>query len=119
MSRSLVERGVCLVLKGGGVSEGFLDACMREALRLIHAQEAQFDVSGEHAVVRIVNRERYQALGGFCGVLVEVHVESDARDASLSMLVNPRFAGPVFVTWVDVVLDGNTWRLEDEDPMWN
>lgn len=119
MSRSLVDRGVCLVLRGGGFSQALLTACLAESLRMIRAQETQFDVSGEQTVVHIVNHERYQALGDFCGVLVEVRVESDEIDTTLTMLVNPRFSAPVAGEWVDVVLDGGQWRLADEALLWN
>lgn len=86
---------------------------------MIHAKEQRFDVSGAHVCVRIRNRDRYQVVGDFGGVLVEVRVESDEIDTTLTMLVNPRFSAPVVGQWDDVVLDGNHWCLANETPLWD
>lgn len=88
---------------------------------MIRDQETQSEASGEIAAVCITNTERYQVLGDFGGILVEVRIESEARNTTLTMLVNPRFATrPLNAgTWDPVVLDGNCWRLANESPQWN
>ncbi|MEK7529653.1 MAG: hypothetical protein AAB570_01890 [Patescibacteria group bacterium] len=88
-------------------------------MRLIREKETQFDISGPIATVRIMNRERYQVIGDFGGILVEVSVESDDVGSNLTMLVNPHCAAPIVGTWADVVLDGSRWRLANEEPLWN
>ena len=106
------------MLKGGNLSQDLLTACLYQALAMIRDQAKRFDFDGKDAAGRIVNTGRYQCLGGFAGVLVEVNVEHGDCSTSMTMLVKPVDHFPMG-EWKNVVFDDGKWRLENEEPCWN